>query len=232
MNTASKAFGLSLAFHSLIALFALLMLNIFHTPVKLLALPLNHLTLVSLSRTSEILTPHSSPPTHTETAKIIPKTVPKESSVAPTRISPDLQKREAMQTPPSIAAPNPLPATIVSKPSPDAVATPAQSPIKAQPKANISAEKQSFFAHLRTKIQQNLRYPSSARRRGMEGEVSVQFVLENSGAIRDITIRNGDGIFHESAKLAVASASGVKIPEVLSDTFPTDVKLTLEFRLD
>lgn len=228
MNTASKAFGLSLAVHSLMALFALLMLNAFHPPVTLSALPLKHLTLVSLSQTSETRPSPAALPPHTETASVIPKTLPKESPLTPTKVSPALQKTEAMQTMPSIAVPNPIPPSAVSKPSSAAVATPSHSPIK----ADISAEKQTFFAHLRTKIQQNLRYPSAARRRGMEGEVNVQFVLENSGAIRGITVRDGDGIFHEAARLAVASASGVNIPEVLSDTFPTDVTLTLEFRLD
>lgn len=228
MNTASKAFGLSLAFHSLMALFALLMLNTFHTPVLSLALPLKHVQLVSLSQASKILTPPLTPIVHTETAKMVPNTPPKELPVTPQKLSPAPQQVQTVPTP----APVPTLPSTLSKPTPAAVATPIQSPVRAQPKADISAQKQSFFAHLRTKIQQNLRYPSAARRRGMEGEVSVQFVLENSGAIRDITIRDGDGIFHESAKLAVASASGVKIPEVLSDTFPTDVKLTLEFRLD
>ncbi len=228
MNTASKAFGLSLAFHSLMALFALLMLNTFHTPVLSLALPLKHVQLVSLSQASKILAPPLTPIVHTETAKMVPNTPPKELPVTPQKLSPAPQQVQTVPTP----APVPTLPSTLSKPISAAVATPIQSPVRAQPKADISAEKQSFFAHLRTKIQQNLRYPSAARRRGMEGEVSVQFVLENSGAIRDITIRDGDGIFHESAKLAVASASGVKIPEVLSDTFPTDVKLTLEFRLD
>lgn len=226
MNTVSKAFGLSLAVHSLMALFALLILNAFHPPVKSSALPLNHLTLVSLSQNSETRPSPATLPLHAETAEVIPETLPKESPLTSRKVPPASAQVQA-QTPPSAAV-----QSAVSKPSPSAVATPPQTPIKAPPKADVSAEKQTFFAHLRTKIQQNLRYPSAARRRGMEGEVNVRFILENSGAIRDITVRDGDGIFHEAAKIAVASASGVKIPEVLSDTFPTDVALTLEFRLD
>lgn len=231
MNTASKAFALSLAFHSLMALFALLILNAFHPPVLSLALPLKHVQLVSLSQASKILTPPSTPIAPTKTAKAIPNTPTKELPLMPQKVSPAPQQVQATQ-PTVPLSPSPVLPITLSKPTLAAVAIPVQSPMRGEPKTNISAEKQSFFAHLRTKIQQNLRYPSTARRRGMEGEVSVQFVLENSGAIRDITIREGDGIFHESARLAVASASGVKIPEVLSDTFPADVKLTLEFRLD
>lgn len=224
MNTVSKAFGLSLAVHSLMALFALLIINAVHPPVKSSALPLNHLTLVSLSQNSETRPSPATLPLHAETAEVIPETLPKEPTVTSRKVPPASAQ---VQTPPSAAVPS-----AVSKPSPAAVAAPPQTPIKAPPKADVSAEKQTFFAHLRTKIQQNLRYPSAARRRGIEGEVNVRFILENSGAIRDITVRDGDGIFHEAAKIAVASASGVKIPEVLSDTFPTDVALTLEFRLD
>lgn len=230
MNTVSKAFGLSLAVHSLMALFALLMLNAFHPPVKSFALPLKHMTLVSLPQISERCPSPAALPHHTETAEVIPELLPKEPA-APRKVAPASAPVQ-QQTPPSAALPSPTPPSAVSKPSHAAVSAPPQSPIKAPSKADVSAEKQTFFAHLRTKIQQNLRYPSAARRRGMEGEVNVRFVLENSGAIRDITVRDGEGIFHEAAKIAVASASGVKIPEVLSDTFPTDVALTLEFRLD
>lgn len=229
MNTTTKAFGISIAFHALMALFALLMLNAFHPPVQSFALPMKHITLVSLSQTSEILTPLAQPTPHTKTAKVIPKTVPKESPVTPQKVSPIPQQIHATQT----VAPSQSAPTVEAKPAPAApTATPAQSPIKAQPKADISAEKQSFFAHLRTKIQQNLRYPSAARRRGMEGDINVRFVLDNTGSIRDVNIRSGEPIFHNAAKLAVASASGVKIPAVLSETLPAEIDLSLEFRLD
>lgn len=107
---------------------------------------------------------------------------------------------------------------------------PAQA--KSQPKTDVSAELQAFKTALRAKIQQNLRYPSAARRRGMEGEVDVRFVLETSGSIRDIAIRNGESIFHDAARLAVASAAGMKVPEPLASRFPDELAVTLEFRLN
>lgn len=231
MNTATKAFGLSLAFHSLMALFALLMLNAFHTPSPSLALPLKHITLVSLSQPSEEASPVSMPTPHTKTAKALSQTAPQTAPLTPRKVIPASNPIETAQTPPPSAY-HPVVPTIEASPSPVSSAAPAQSAVKAQPKADVSAEKQSFFAHLRTKIQQNLRYPSAARRRGMEGEVNVRFVLDNTGAIRAVTVQNGESIFHEAAKLAVASASGVKVPDVLSDSFPSEIQLTLEFRLN
>jgi periplasmic protein TonB len=225
MNTAAKAFGLSLAFHALMALFALLLLNAMHPPIQPFALPMKPIAVVSFSPSAAASVTLSSRPAKEVPSPIkpaplpllaIPKAMTATTQPYATPILPD--------TPPVVP--------LAPKPSVAPIEAPAQLSAKPVKKIDLSAEKQSFFVSLRTKIQQNLRYPPSARRRGVEGEVNVRFVLENTGAIREITVSQGDTVFHDAAKLAVASASGVKIPETLSDTFPTDIQLTLEFRLD
>jgi protein TonB len=143
--------------------------------------------------------------------------------------TPTLQASTQQIAPPIISNTPPI---IAVKPSTAPVAPPVQVPAKPVQKADLTNEMQSFKASLRTKIKQLLQYPPSARRRGMEGEVNVHFVLENTGAIHDITINQGESIFHDAAKLAVASASGIKIPDQLSESFPKEMQLTLKFKLD
>lgn len=234
MNTSKQALALSLTFHSLMALTALWMLTSIHSQTTSFTVPLKHITIVSLSQLSKIVSPPTElaqPLNQTPTPEIpkqkIAKPIPNEA----------LHPLTAAPRVPSIAVPvaeAAVPTVINTKPnvSTATVQTPAQSPLKATRKVDISAEKQSFLAYLRTTIQQNLHYPSAARRRGIEGEVNVRFTLENGGIIRNIAIFEGEKIFHEEAKRAIVSASGIKIPEVLSGTFPTDMQLTLAFKLD
>jgi protein TonB len=238
MNTTSKAFGVSLAFHSLMALFALLILNAFHTsPIKAFALPIKHITIVSLSQPSKILSPPTElaqPPKQ----KPIPET-PKPKMAEPLKPTPPIAAKPLLSTPQVQPVATPVPEVtaqpvVETKPtiSTATVQSPAQSPTKSVPKVDLSAEKNSFFASLRSTIQRHLRYPTAARRRGMEGDVNVRFTLTDAGVIKNISVRQGENIFHDSAKLAVASASGVKIPETLRDSLPIEIELTLEFTLN
>ncbi|MDD2267757.1 energy transducer TonB [Sulfuricurvum sp.] len=241
MNTTSKAFGVSVAFHSLMALFALLILSVFHTPkAQTFALPIKHITIVSLSQPSKVV----SPPTELaqplkQTPIPVPQT-PKPKMAEPLKPTPLAAIKPLAAAPQVQPVATPVSAAAVTAPvseskptiSTAAVQSPAQSPAKPAPKADLSALKNSFFASLRSNIQHHLRYPSAARRRGMEGEVDVRFTLTDTGIIKNISIRQGESIFHEAAKLAVASASGVKVPEALSDSLPIEIDLTLEFTLN
>lgn len=230
----NKAFGISFAFHSLMALFPLLLLTSIHPPLQPFVLPIKHITL--LAPTASTVTPTAQPK--------IPVPVKSLEPILATPIQPlpnpitPLQKTVSTPTPqasPSQIAPpivSNTPPIIAAKPVTTPIAPPVQVPTKPVQKVDLTNEMQSFKASLRTKIKQLLQYPPSARRRGMEGEVNVHFVLDNTGAIHDITINQGESIFHDAAKLAVASASGIKIPDKLSESFPKEMQLTLEFKLD
>lgn len=239
MNPTSKAFGISLAFHTFMALIAITILMAMQNPPEPFSLPLKHMTLVPLDESPDsALTPlhHTVEPTHAPSPKMVKSPVPPlpaKSPVLPETITPLVSQPAAPSAVSTPAATAPQAMESSHKASPLSPSAKIAAPLpKAQPKVDIGAEKQTFFAFLRTKIQQNLRYPASARRRGIEGEVSVRFVMENSGMIRDIAIMRGESIFHEAAKHAVASASGVKVPEILTDTLPAEIDLTLEFRLN
>lgn len=239
MNPISKAFGISLAFHTLMALIAIALLTAMHSPSEPFSLPLKHMTLVPLHESSDSAPTPLHPvvePAHAPSPEIVKspaQPLRANSPVLPETITPLVPQPAAPSAVSTPAATVPQAAEPSHKASPASPSAKAAAPLpKAQPKVDIGAEKQTFFAFLRTKIQQNLRYPASARRRGIEGDVSVRFVMENSGMIHDIAIMRGESVFHEAAKLAVASASGVKVPDMLTDTLPAEIDLTLEFRLN
>lgn len=231
-TTTKKAFALSLAFHTFMALCALGILYTAPSRTEALALPIKHITIVSLSQAPTI-TPPTTVPITPKTQKVLPET-PRPQPVVQPKPVPLKSPAPLPDAPAAKPSAEPLPtaSTADTKPeaAPAAVQIPAQSPVKAQ-KIDIGAEMNAFKASLRSRIQQQLRYPPAARRRGMEGSVTVHFLLEPSGTIRNITVSNGEGIFHNAAKLAVASASGIKVPDTLSGSLPTEMNILLEFNL-
>jgi TonB family protein len=125
---------------------------------------------------------------------------------------------------------SPIPQVPVTKPLTPPQSVPIAAP-KLEVKPDTATEKRHFLASLRSTIQNNLRYPPSARRRGIQGEIAVRFSLNESGSINSINILSGENIFHNAAKAAVASASGINVPKNLTDSLPMEIDLTLEFTL-
>ena len=232
MTPQTKAFGLSFALHTLMALLALFALTRMYPPINLDVIPMKHVTLLTLSHVTPTVTQPmlSSPPPK------VPITVKTPSQPITKPIFPAKVQPIVTQT---IAAPS-LPTAIQqaipieTKPTmaTEIKAIPIQPSAPTKPKIDITSEKQSFYASLRTKIQQSLRYPFAARRAGKEGEIGVRFTLAEDGTIKGISVQHGEDIFHNAAKHAVASASGVKVPNVLTDTLPAEIDLTLEFKLN
>ncbi|KFN40471.1 MAG: hypothetical protein JU82_02885 [Sulfuricurvum sp. MLSB] len=229
MTATKKAFTLSLSLHTFMALSALWILSRAelsdHAPLNSKPMML----MVSLQSVAQ--TPLQMPsPAESAPAENLAKPVP----ATPVQRVPRQQTASETPSPAAVLPSAALPKAAVSPVTvPTAAAvSPAktQAPIE-EPKADRSAEKSVFYASLRSRIQQHLRYPPAARRRGMEGDVAVRFLLDPGGAIRDISVLRGEAMFHTAATLAVSSASGVKIPETLKNDFPNTIELTLEFRL-
>lgn len=233
MTTARKSFALSLAFHALMGSLAFLVLtqmdqppSISRIPFKIMSLsPAEHRIAIPLPETAS--TPAVQPP-----AKVVPTPTP----ITKPLVTPTVAPQPMAVQPAPIQVPTP----IVVAPSSKTVATPqpvvaATAAPAAAPKPDIKpdngSEKRSLLASLRSTIQNNLRYPPAARRRGMEGEVSVRFTLLSGGAIGSVSILSGESIFHNAAKAAVESVSGIAIPKNLTDDLPMEINLGLEFNL-
>lgn len=231
MTTTRKSFLVSLVFHTLMGSLAFAVLTQMSTPPPMVKIPLQHMMLVSLS--------HSKPaPEQPKISKPIPVVTPHSPAIKRMTTQPITPKTttQSLQTPQApIATPAIIPTPVVSTPQliQHTVQTPtAPIAVASKPKIDIASEKRAFFSSLRSNIQRNLRYPSAARRRGMEGEVGVRFTLLSNGEINGISVQRGEGIFHNAAIAAVTAASGIDIPKNLTDTLPMEIDLTLEFKLN
>ena len=114
--------------------------------------------------------------------------------------------------------------------TPNKVATP--NPIKQQPASRQSkssaAEQNQFLAAVREKINQHKSYPRIAKKRGMQGAVTVKFTILSSGKVAQITV-SGPKIFHASAKQAVQSAFPIDAKNAPL-SLPTTVSITLQYK--
>ena len=236
MTTARKSFLLSLMFHTLMGSLAFVVLVQMRTPPPMMKIETKHIMILSLA--------DSAPkPKHQEIrdipAQVTPPTPPKPQVQQPITPQPIIPTKALLPQP------TPLKSPMIATPPTPAVSTPPvvqrsvqnvptaeviQTPSK--PKIDLASEKRTFFNSLRNTIQRNLRYPSAARRRGMEGEVGVHFTLSSNGNINSISVQRGEGIFHNAAIAAVNSASGIDIPKNLTDSLPMEIDLTLEFKLN
>jgi len=54
--------------------------------------------------------------------------------------------------------------------------------------SGAGAEYGPYLTALRQRIQESVRYPSSARRRGLAGTVSVEILILSNGTIGDVTL--------------------------------------------
>lgn len=233
MTTARKSFALSLAFHTLMGSLAFLVLSQMNEPPKISRIPFKIMSLSPAEHRISIPLPETAPtPPAEPVAKVVPTPEqPITKPLTPPTVAP--QSVTVQPAPPQASAPTaiaPVPKAI-STPQPVVVTTPIAIP-KAETKPDISAAKKAFFNSLRNTIQNHLRYPSAARRRGMEGEVGIRFTLLSNGNINAVSIQRGEGIFHSAALAAVNAASGVDIPKNLIESLPLEIELTLEFKLN
>ncbi|MDO9208539.1 MAG: TonB family protein [Sulfuricurvum sp.] len=236
MTTARKSFLVSLAFHALMGSLAFMALVQMRTPPPMLKIQLQHMTLVSFSKSTPITpkkpevsepVPAITPPQPTPIKPLVTQPIVPTKAINPQPITPLAQTAPSTVTTqtPVISTPQVVQHNVQTAPVAD-VAPPPRA------KLNTASELQSFKASLRTKIKQNLRYPSAARRRGLEGEVLVRFTVFGDGSIRDISVRQGENIFYNAAKAAVTSSSGIDVPKSLTESLPMEMDLALEFKLN
>jgi len=228
MTTARKSFLVSLTFHALMGSLAFFVLVQMRTPPPMMMkISPKHMMLVSLS-------PSKPTPKQPQISKPIPVVTPQQPITKQVTMQPIIPTKSIPQSVQTISTPVTPPTPVVSPPA-------AQPPIQSiqalpsapsKPKIDTASEKRAFFNALRANIQHQLRYPSAARRRGMEGEVGIRFMISSNGEINGISVQRGEGIFHNAAIAAVNAASGIDIPKNLTDSMPLEIDLTLEFKLN
>ena len=110
-------------------------------------------------------------------------------------------------------------------------------PAKVEKSAPMPAAQQSdnalslYLAKVRQKIQESLRYPSMAKKMGVEGEAMVQFLIRSNGTVEassiKITKSSGKSILDRNAMAAVLDALPFELPpqEDLQIVIPVVFKL-------
>lgn len=72
--------------------------------------------------------------------------------------------------------------------------------------------KKEYLKNLLTHIEGHKYYPSSARRRGMEGNIEVSFELLSNGTFRDLKTSGGPLILRKAAEQAITKALPFEMP--------------------
>ncbi|MFT7860158.1 MAG: TonB family protein [Sulfurimonas sp.] len=91
-------------------------------------------------------------------------------------------------------------------------------------------ELEHFTEHLIKMINQNKRYPRSARRRGIEGDVDVKFVVLADGGVSGIEVVEGKSIFHRATRAAIEDSFPIETKSSLLD-FPHEFQIKLVYVL-
>ncbi len=87
-----------------------------------------------------------------------------------------------------------------------------------------------FTRYLIEKINENKRYPTSARRRGIEGDVDVKFIVLADGGVDGIEILQGKSIFNRATIAAIEDSFPMKVPNSLLQ-LPKEFTIKLVYML-
>jgi protein TonB len=102
---------------------------------------------------------------------------------------------------------------------------------KAIEQAKLEERQMNFFVKLRELINQNKSYPSSARRRGVQGDIQVKFSVLEDGNVKNIELISGQAIFESSALEAIQKSFPIEVDKTLF-TFPKEFKITIAYILN
>ena len=106
---------------------------------------------------------------------------------------------------------------------------PSRESVRSRARRGGSMSANRFLAKIKRRIARNKRYPSSARRRRLQGTVRVSFTVLPSGRVGSISVR-GPQIFTASARQAVRRAFPVDVSGV-GFSLPRRISVTLRYRL-
>jgi len=128
---------------------------------------------------------------------------------------------EEIYTPPPVVRKAPKEAVLVAKKAPPP-----------PPKIDLEAEKNSFLRGIRANINANKRYPSIAKRRGMQGTVWVVFNIQSDGSASEIRASGASKLLRRAAKKAIEKSFPVSIPSSLLSKIPiNNISINIDFRL-
>ncbi len=86
--------------------------------------------------------------------------------------------------------------------------------------------KKTWLETLHARISEHQRYPTRARRRGLEGSITVNLSIDRSGFLMNANIIEGKRVFHQPTLSAIQAALPLPPPNG-----PEHITLTINYRL-
>ena len=95
---------------------------------------------------------------------------------------------------------------------------------------DLKARQDLFLAHLVERINSNKTYPTTARRRAVEGDVKMAFHIFADGSVENIQMLSGKKIFKKSAYDAIAKSFPIDVDSTLFH-FPKEFTISIAYIL-
>ena len=90
--------------------------------------------------------------------------------------------------------------------------------------------KQDYLSRILSMIQSHKHYPYSARRRHLEGDIHVSFLVDQHGHISDLHMTGGSSVLRSSTRLAIEDALPFPVPSRLLSQ-PMHSQFIMQYRL-
>jgi len=95
----------------------------------------------------------------------------------------------------------------------------------------IEQEWQRYMADVMAHIERYKRYPKTARRRGITGELTVAFTLLADGSVQGLIVRDGPSVLINAARESVELAAPLPPPPAVVDC-PMKCRFRMKFSLN
>jgi len=143
--------------------------------------------------------------------------------------------KPAVSEPPSDELPDDRPEEVVEQPeqqqverAPDVVAS--EHDMVAQRKKWQLVERRQYMQQLLAHIEKYKFYPGSARRRAMEGDVKLSFMLHSDGELDRLETSGGPSVLQRAAQQAVKDARPLPSPPAAMQ-LPTRIEISMLYSL-
>ncbi|MDT8453344.1 MAG: TonB family protein [Gammaproteobacteria bacterium] len=137
-----------------------------------------------------------------------PQPVKAEQPKPKPKLEPKTEPKAKEKPPKKVEAIKPEPKVVPEQ----AVATKVAEQIQRETGKDNAAIKKEYLKNLLTHVEGNKYYPSSARRRGMEANIEVSFILLRDGTISKLKISGGPKILRNAAEQAITKTLPFEMP--------------------
>jgi periplasmic protein TonB len=98
-------------------------------------------------------------------------------------------------------------------------------------KRKLQEQKNIYYTMIKESIAKNKIYPKVAVRRGIQGDVKVDFTISKNGELLEFKIVEGKNIFKKSINNAIDKSFPIQLPKDLF-TANLDLSITIQYRLN